>query len=90
MLDAVAAAVKFVQRDDIFWEIVPDRGICAELALDRFVCGQQIRHLHIELLGALFADKIDLLFACFAYCYGLAAAQQLQKPDIFEDQVDVP
>lgn len=49
-----------------------------------------IRHLHIELLGALFADKIDLLFACFAYCYGIAAAQQLQKHDIFEDQVDVP
>ena len=45
----VSAHIKLIERNNVLREVVADRVIRAELAVDRFVGGEQIAHLNVQL-----------------------------------------
>ena len=90
MLDPISAHVELIKRNNVLREVIADVVIRAELAVDRFVGGEQIAHLNVQLFAALVAYKINFLIACSANGHFIAPAQQFQIHDILQDEIDVP
>ena len=90
MVDPVAAQVQLVHRDHVFGEVVRDGVVDAEFPLYRFRCGQQVADLDVDTLPPLFCDEIHFQSAGLAHGDGIASAQQFQKDDVFQDEIDVP
>ena len=90
MLDPVSAHVELIERKNVLREVIADVVIRAELAVDRFVGGEQIAHLNVQLFAALVAYKINFLIACSADSHFIAPAQQFQIHDILQNEIDVP
>ena len=63
MLDPISAHVELIKGNNVLWEVVADAVIRAELTVDRFVGGEQIAHLNVQLFAALVAYKINFLVA---------------------------
>ena len=82
MLDPVSAHIELIERNNVLREVIADVVIRAELAVDRFVGGEQIAHLNIQLFAALVAYKINFLIARSANGHFIAPAQQLQIHDV--------
>ena len=61
MFDPISAHVKLIERNNVLREVIADVVIRAELAVDRFVGGEQIAHLNVQLFAALVAYKINFL-----------------------------
>ena len=59
-------------------EEIADRVIRTKLTVDRFVGGEQIAHLNVQLFAALVAYKINFLIARSANGHFIAPAQQFQ------------
>ena len=59
MLDPVSAHIELIERNNVLWEVVADRVIRAELAVDRFVGGEQIAHLNVQLCLLYTSDAAD-------------------------------
>ena len=90
MLDPVSAHVELIERNNVLREVIADVVIRAELAVDRFVGGEQIAHLNVQLFAALIAYKVNFLIACSADSHFIAPAQQFQIYNIFQNEIDVP
>ena len=90
VLDPVSAHIELIERNNVLREVVADRVIRTKLTVDRFVGGEQIAHLNIQLFAALVAYKINFLIARSANGHFIAPAQQLQIHDIFQNEIDVP
>ncbi len=82
VFDAVPAEVQLVKRDNVFGEVVGDRGIDAEFPADGLFRRQEVGHLYIDLLPSFFADKIHLQVAEFPDGDGVAPPQHLQTDNI--------
>ena len=78
VLDPVSSHIKLIERNNVFREVVADRVIRTKLTVDRFVGGQQIAHLNVQLFAALVAYKINFLIARSANGHFIAPAQQFQ------------
>lgn len=78
VLDPVSAHIKLIERNNILREVVADRVIRTKLTVDRFVGGEQIAHLNVQLFAALVAYKINFLIARSANGHFIAPAQQFQ------------
>ena len=85
VLDPVPTAVDLFHRNDILGEIIPDAIESTKFTLHGVFRGQQISHLHIQLLILFAANKIYLFVARFAYGHLIAPAQQLQIDNVLED-----
>ena len=90
MLDPISAHVELIERNNVLREVIADVVIRAELAVDRFVGGEQIAHLNVQLFTAPVAYKINFLIAHSADSHFIAPAQQLQIHDILQNEIDVP
>ena len=90
MLDPFSAHVELIERNNVLREVIADVVIRAELAVDRFVGGEQIAHLNVQLFAAFVAYKINFLIACSADSHFITPAQQLKIGDVFQNEVDVP
>ena len=90
MLDPISAHVELIERNNVLREVIADVVIRAELAVDRFVGGEQIAHLNVQLFAALVAYKINFLIAHSADSHFIAPAQQFQIHDILQNEIDVP
>ena len=78
MLDPASAHVKLIEGNNVFGEVVSNVIICAKLTVDRFVGGEQIAHLNVQLFAALVSYKINFLIARSANGHFIAPAQQFQ------------
>ena len=78
MFNPISAHIELIERNNVLREVVADRVIRAELAVDRFVGGEQIAHLNVQLFAALVAYKINFLIARSANGHFIAPAQQFQ------------
>ena len=78
VLDPVSAHIELIERNNVFREVVADRVIRTKLTVDRFVGGQQIAHLNVQLFAALVAYKINFLIARSANGHFIAPAQRFQ------------
>ena len=90
MLDSVPAHVELVQRNNIFREVIPNAVVNTELPVDGFRRRQKVCDLNVELLSLFFADKVNLLVASLSDGDIVAPAQQFQKNDVLQNQIDVP
>ena len=90
MLDPVSAHIELIERNNVLREVIADAVIRTKLTVDRFVGGEQIAHLNIQLFAALVAYKINFLIACSADSHFITPAQQLKIDDVFQNEVDVP
>ena len=90
MLDPVSAHVELIKGNNVLGEVVADSVIRTKLTVDRFVGGEQIAHLNVQLFAALVAYKINFLIARSANGHFIAPAQQFQIDDIFQNEIDVP
>ena len=90
VLDPISAHVELIKGNNVLGEVVADRVIRTKLTVDRFVGGEQIAHLNVQLFAALVAYKINFLIACSADSHFIAPAQQLQIDDVFQNEIDVP
>ena len=90
MLDAVAAHVELIERNNVLRKVVSDAVIRAKLTVDGFFRCQKISDLNIQLFAALVAYKINFLIARSADSHFIAPAQQFQIHDIFQNEIDVP
>ena len=90
MLDPVSAHVELIERNNVLREVITDAIIRAKLAVNRFIGGEQIAHLNVQLFAALVAYKINFLIARSANGHFIAPAQQFQIDDVFQNEVDVP
>ena len=66
VLDPVSAHVELIERNNVLWEVITDAIIRTKLAVDRFIGGEQIAHLNVQLFAALVAYKVNFLIACSA------------------------
>ena len=89
MLDTLSAHIKFIKRNNILREVVPDIVIRSELTGNGFLCRQKIRNLNIEFFAALVANEVDFLISGSANRNIVASAKQFQKNYILKDEVDV-
>ena len=55
VLDPVSTHIELIERNNVLRKVVADRVIRAELTVDRFVGGEQIAHLNVQLFAALIA-----------------------------------
>ena len=90
MLDPVSTHIELIERNNVFREVVADAVIRTKLTVDRFVGGEQIAHLNVQLFAALVAYKINFLIACSADSHFITPAQQFKIDDVFQNEVDVP
>ena len=90
MLNPVSAHIELIERNNVLREVVADSIIRAELAVDRFIRGEQIAHLNVQLLTALVAYKINFLITRPANGYFIAPAQQLKVHNVLQNKIDVP
>ena len=90
MFDPISAHIELIERNNVLWEVITDAIIRAKLAVNRFIGGEQIAHLNVQLFAALVAYKINFLIACSADSHFIAPAQQFQIYDIFQNEIDVP
>ena len=78
VLDPVSAHVELIERNNVLREVIADRVIRTKLTVDRFVGGEQIAHLNVQLFAALVAYKINFLIARSANGHFIAPAQKFQ------------
>ena len=78
VLDPVSAHIELIERNNVLREVIADAVIRTKLTVDRFVGGEQIAHLNIQLFAALVAYKINFLIARSANGHFIAPAQQFQ------------
>ena len=75
VLDPVSAHIELIERNNVLREVIADAVIRTKLTVDRFVGGEQIAHLNIQLFAALVAYKINFLIARSANGHFIAPAQ---------------
>ena len=90
MLDPISAHVELIKGNNVFRKVVSNVIIRAKFTVDRFIRGEQITHLNVQLFAALVAYKINFLIACSADSHFIAPAQQFQIHDILQNEIDVP
>ena len=84
MFDPISAHIELIERNNVLWEVITDAIIRAKLAVNRFIGGEQIAHLNVQLFAALVAYKVNFLVSGFAYCNFIVPAQKFQIKDTFE------
>ena len=84
VLDPVSAHIELIERNNVLWEVITDAIIRAKLAVHRFIGGEQIAHLNVQLFAALVAYKVNFLIACSADSHFITPAQQFQIDDVFQ------
>ena len=85
MFDPISAHIELIERNNVLWEVITDAIIRAKLAVNRFIGGEQIAHLNVQLFAALVAYKVNFLIACSADSHFIAPAQQFQIYDSFPE-----
>ena len=89
MYDSVTAHIKFIQRKYILGVVVTDVPVYAEFTFYGFRGGQDIADLYVELFGLAFGDEIDFFFAVLPYGDFISTAQQFQKDNVFQYEVNI-
>ena len=89
MPDAIAATIKFIQRNYIFGIVIPNLFQYTELTFHRLLTCQKICHLHLEFFFSAHSDEVDFLVTILTDSHCITAAQHFQTDDIFEYLVDV-
>ena len=49
MFDPISAHIELIERNNVLWEVITDAIIRAKLAVNRFIGGEQIAHLNVQL-----------------------------------------
>ena len=90
MLNTITTQVKFIKRNHILWEIIPDTVVYPKFTLNCFFCSKQIRNLDIEFLILPATYKINLFFSCLTDSNNVAPAKQLQINNVFKNEINIP
>ena len=83
MFDTIAAHIEFIQRNDIFREVITNAVIGPKFTFDCLFGGKEVGNLNVQLLVSFMADEINFFTACFADCDFIAAAQQFKINNVF-------